>query len=80
MLDTEMAGEKYSKAAIRREGLAACEGRSSGSWEMKCCNISAALNDHGLTYIRGYKPLTGYQRSLVDVLKQYRPAWFKVAA
>ncbi len=47
---------------------------------MKMCNISAILNDRGLPYIKGYKPLSGYQHSMVDILKTIRPEWFKEAA
>ena len=80
MLAAEQRGTKYVKAHIRRDAIALLDGRSEGSWEMKCCNISAALNDHGLPWIKGYKPLQGYQHSLVDVLKAMRPEWFKAAA
>lgn len=64
MLQLEQTGKKYNKAAIRRATLPLLEGRSAGSYEMKCCNISAALNDTGAPWIKGYKPLAGYQRSL----------------
>ena len=70
MLNQELAGIKYNKAAMRRVTLPLLKGRSAGSYEMKCCNISAALNDLGLPWIRGYKPLPGYQRSLKDELER----------
>ena len=64
MLRAELAGAKYNKAATRRAGLEQMaatrddgRARSAGSWEMKCCNISAVLDRAGLRYIRGYKPL-----------------------
>jgi hypothetical protein len=37
------------------------------------CNISAALRDSGNDYVTGYKPRSGYQRSLLDVLAQLAP-------
>jgi hypothetical protein len=64
MLHFEGINRKFNKAAIRRASLPMLEGRSGGSWEMKCCNISAALNDLGMPWVKGYKPLAGYQRSL----------------
>ena len=63
-LGLEKNGIKYNKAASRREGLATMgharedgRTRSHGSWEMKCCNISAVLQAAGLPWINGYKPL-----------------------
>ena len=76
MLAHELRGEKYSKAAERRAGLAAMatyrddrQQRSAGSWEMKACNISAVMIAAGLPYIHGYKPLGhGQQRALAHAL------------
>lgn len=63
-LEQEQDGEKYNKAAARRAGLAAMaatrddgRARSAGSWEMKCCNISAVMRAAGLPWVNGYKPL-----------------------
>lgn len=64
MLLLEMQGRKFNKALARRTTLPKLDGRSAGSYEMKCCNISAALNDKGMPWIKGYKPLKGYQRAL----------------
>jgi len=82
MLALEMDGRKYNKAAMRRAGLAAMatyrsdgRERSHGSWEMKCCNISAVLVAAGkargqdLPWIKGYKPLGhGQQKALAHAL------------
>lgn len=76
MLADELAGEKYNKAATRREGLDAMAAtrsdgakRSPGSWEMKCCNASAVMHAAGLRFINGYKPLGhGQQRALAAAL------------
>ena len=76
MLASERAGEKYNKAATRREGLAAMastrsdgRARSAGSWEMKACNASAVMHAAGLRFINGYKPLGhGQQRALAAAL------------
>lgn len=81
MLKHEQAGEKYSKAAHKRAGLLTVQ-RSAGSWEMKCCNISAALNDTGRQWIKGYKPLKGYQRCIVPMIEEsaYFPKLSKESA
>ena len=81
MWQRELNDEKNNKAQMRRDGLAAMatyredrRERSHGSWEMKCCNISAALKDQGMQWINGYKPLKGYQHALkpaiVEAIKQ----------
>ena len=76
MLARELRGEKYNKAANRREGLALMATyradlaqRSHGSWEMKCCNASAVMRAAGLPFINGYKPLGhGQMRDLAHAL------------
>ena len=57
MLAAEHRGESFNKAAARRAVLPALNNRTAGSYEMKCCNISAVLNNAGLAWINGYKPL-----------------------
>lgn len=64
MLRRELRGDKFNKAANRREGLATMAlvradnaERSHGSWEMKCCNVSAVMRAAGLPWVNGYKPL-----------------------
>ena len=64
MWQRELNDEKNNKAQMRRDGLAAMatyredrRERSHGSWEMKCCNISAVMRAAGLPFIQGYKPL-----------------------
>ena len=76
MLARELRGDKYNKAANRREGIASMRtyredglARSHGSWEMKCCNISAVMRAAGLPFINGYKPLGhGQMRDLAHAL------------
>ena len=64
MLRMELRGERYSKAdAVRRLG-ALLPARSSGSIERKFQNVSAVLDESGLEWIDGYKPLPHYQRDL----------------
>lgn len=64
MLALEIKGEKYNKSAVRRETVPLLDGRSDGSYEMKCCNISAALIDQNLPHIKGYKARPAYQAAL----------------
>jgi len=64
MLVCEENGQPFNKAAIRRAILPELDGRSAGSYELKMCNISAALDKWARPYIKGYKPLAGYQRTL----------------
>jgi hypothetical protein len=68
----ELHGTKVNKAAVCRTFLEAInDSRTRGSYEMKMCNISAALNDQGLPYIKGYKPRSGYQRVLKEMIGNY---------
>lgn len=77
MLALETDHKPFNKSAIRRQGLIEMQRahpehapRSPGSWELKCCNISAMLNDAGLQYVNGYKPLGhGQGASLRNALR-----------
>lgn len=70
MLHEEQGGRPYNKAAHRRALAATLDGRSEKAIEFKHANISAALDDLGHEYIRGYKPRSHYQQSLRDELLQ----------
>lgn len=83
MLLEEVEGRKFNKSAIRRAVLPQLDGRSAGSYEMKCCNISAAARDMGYKWISGYKPLPGYQRAIkAHITEQLcsRPYLFHIIA
>lgn len=71
MLRLELQNREYNKAEHRRALLPNLDRRSHGSVEMKRCNISAALSDLGLVYIRGYKPRSNKQYLLVEETKRY---------
>jgi hypothetical protein len=64
MLQLETRGGVYWKAEHRRALASKLRSRSTGSIEYKHQNISAAMIDLGLPYIRGYKPLGNYQAAL----------------
>ena len=68
MLESELRGERFNKAAHRRALQAALDDRSERAIESKHQNISAILIELGYPYIEGYKPLYNYQRLLRDVV------------
>jgi hypothetical protein len=69
MLAEERAGRDYNKSEYRRSVIAAI-GRKPGSIERKLQNVSAVLDEIGIPWIQGYKPLAHYQDSLVAVVEQ----------
>jgi hypothetical protein len=64
MLRMELRGERYSKADAVRGLRAMLTVRSTASIDRKLQNISAVLDESGLDWIDGYKPLAHYQRDL----------------
>lgn len=68
MLEQELRGEPFSKAAARRQLEPLLNNRSEGSIGRKHSNISAVLIELGFPYISGYKPLSNYQRLLYEVV------------
>ena len=61
----ESTGVRVNKAQLRRDALAQLQDvRSAGSYEMKMCNISAAMIACGQPIVNGYKPLGHAQKSL----------------
>lgn len=68
MLEKEINGEKYNKAAHRRAIQKKLDNRPDGSIERKHQNISAILMEADMPAIDGYKPLLNYQRMLRDVV------------
>jgi hypothetical protein len=64
MLRDEVASRAYSKAGHRAELRSRLNGRTDASVEFKHQNISAVLDERGLRWIEGYRPLKNYQRSL----------------
>lgn len=69
LLKLELAGQPYQKAPHVRE-IAAKQGRSKGSVEMKMCNLSAARVALGLPYIKGWKPLGNAQLLLKNMIAE----------
>src|SRR5690606_20198681 len=66
ILEEELNSQPYSKAENRRMLLTVLRNRSEGSIEFKHQNISAALMNMGLPYIKGYKARFNYQKQLLE--------------
>ena len=65
MLVAEAAGLQYSKTAHRRAlSQRLSPARTASAIEFKHQNISAAMIELGLPYIRGYKPMGNFQEAL----------------
>lgn len=62
MLLAELSGQSVNKSAHRRVLLGKLNGRSESSVEFKHANISAAMLELGLPYIKGYQPRANFQR------------------
>lgn len=68
MLEAELKGQAYNKAAHRRALKGVLINRSEGSIERKHMNISAVLRDIGHPWIDGYKPYSNYQKALAETV------------
>lgn len=62
MLLAELSGQVVNKSAHRRALLPKLGGRSEAAVEFKHANISAAMLELGLPYIKGYQPRANFQR------------------
>lgn len=69
MLTLELNGQAYNKTRHREVLLPRLDGRSSASVEQKHRNISAVMRELGYPWIRGYKPLSNFQRILIDAVE-----------
>ena len=75
MLEAELAGQAYSKAAHRRALRPRLSPvRTASAVEFKHQNISAAMLELGLPYIRGYKPMRNYQAALAAEIQRHLDA------
>lgn len=71
MLKMELAGREYNKTEHRHRLMLKLDGRSDGSVERKHQNISAVLQEMGLPFISGYKPLKNLQGALRPVVERH---------
>ena len=70
MLADEIRGVPYNKAEHNRE-LQKQIGRSRGSIEFKHCNITAVLEELGVSGISGYKPRDNYQGAILGAIERH---------
>lgn len=63
MLGCELRNEDYSKTDHREDLLRALPDRTKGAIEFKHQNVSAVLEEMGLPWIEGYKPMPHRKRS-----------------
>lgn len=69
MLTLELTGQRYNKAARRRELLPLLNGRSESAIEFKRRNVSAILVSLGYPSVRGYLPADNAQGGpLIEVI------------
>lgn len=67
MLQQELAGQRYNKAACRQLLFQQLNGiRSPASIEFKHCNISAVMRLLGYPHIKGYQPRFNFQSLLIE--------------
>lgn len=66
MLQLELNHLQYNKTQHRNSLIPLLNNRSKGSVEFKHCNISAALINMGLPFIKGYMPRFNYQKQLLE--------------
>lgn len=62
MLLAELSGQAVNKTAHRRVLVGKLNGRTEAAVEFKHANISAAMLELGLPYIKGYQPRFNFQR------------------
>ena len=70
MLSADLAHQDYSKSK-HNVAVETRIGRSHGSIEFKHQNISAVLEELGLPWIPGYKPLRNYQVAIFGAIDRY---------
>jgi hypothetical protein len=64
LLASEIRGQRRVKADVVRDLASVLSVRTPGSIERKMQNVSAVLDELGLEWIEGYKPMSHYQKSL----------------
>lgn len=70
MLRDEIRGVAFNKAAHNRE-LQKAIARSKGSIEFKHCNITAVLEELGVSGIAGYKSRDNYQGAILSAIERH---------
>lgn len=70
MLAADLSGHAYVKSR-QTAALMARMGRTHRSVEFKLENISAVLDELGISWIPGYKPKKNYQNAIFDAIDRY---------
>lgn len=71
MLEMDLLDKSFNKTAMNKELASQLDGRSHKAVEFKHQNISWVLNQSGWPYVRGYKPASHIQTSLIDAVAKY---------
>ncbi|MCI4648525.1 DUF3883 domain-containing protein [Phaeodactylibacter sp.] len=71
MLSKEIRRVPYKKSEHRKRLKRRLNGRSDGSVEYKHQNISAVLRALDMPFISGYKPMSNFQKILVQAVDEY---------
>jgi hypothetical protein len=72
MLKAEDRGAPLRKSDVVAE-VETTTGRTNSSVQMRLQNISAVLNDHGASWIEGFKPLSHYPQRLAELIEAEYP-------
>lgn len=70
MLEKQERGESFVKSEIREAVAPYLPSRSSKAIELKWCNISAVLEERGMRWVDGYKPLPHLQHRLREIVDE----------
>lgn len=70
MLEAEIAGRPYVKLRHSQRLMERIE-RTHRSIEFKHQNISAVLDELGMPWIPGYKPMPNYQKAIIGAVDRY---------
>src|SRR5688572_28619496 len=70
MLEKQARGETFVKSEIREAIAPYLPSRSSKAIELKWCNISAVLEERGMRWVDGYKPLPHLQHRLREIVDE----------
>lgn len=79
MLVSELRGEVYVKSDVVRELAPLLPDRTRPSIERKFQNVSAVLDEEGLDWIDGYKPLPHYQSDLRSAVLEHIGSGHRIA-
>lgn len=71
-LTFDLQGVSFNKAQRKKNLIPVLSGRSEGAVEYKDQNISAAMIEIGLPYIKGYKPVNFISLIGIMYLKTHR--------